>query len=140
MNARIWGCIGMLLVLMVLGACQSIQFNPQSVPTALPPGAEQATLMAIREPQLIATYEAQRVAITNQIYLEESIYWRSSWPTIIVIIAIFFFLLAIVVYIYFAHVERDLREDVQLNERTARYYRQETERYQMNDSNDQRLH
>jgi hypothetical protein len=140
MHTRIFSSLCILILLVILGACQGIYMSSTAGPNNISVVAEQATLNAVEAPALIATYDAQRVVVTEKVYQEEDIYWRQTWPLIWVLLAILGCLMAIMVYLYIDHGERDLRERIQFNKHLLRSYRDQTTFYQFVDTDKENRH
>jgi len=115
MRARVFISLSILILLLSLGACQGIYLSSTADPNNISVVAEQATLNAVEAPALIATYDAQRVVVTEKVYQEEDFYWRQTWPIIWVLLAILVCLIGIIVYLYIDHGERELRERIEFN-------------------------
>ena len=140
MRARVVISLSILILLLMLGACQGLYLSSTAGPTNISAVSEQATLDAVEVSALIATYDAQRVVVTEQVYQEEDFYWRQTWPIIWVLLVILVILIGIIVYLYIDHGERDLRERIEFNKRLLRSYRDQTTFYQFVDTDKENRH
>jgi len=140
MRARVFISLSILILLLSLGACQGIYLSSTTGPNNISVVAEQATLNAVEAPALIATYDAQRVVVTEKVYQEEDFYWRQTWPIIWVLLAILVCLIGIIVYLYIDHGERELRERIEFNKHLLRSYRGQTTFYQFVDTDKENRH